>query len=144
MNENTPFFSKLQVDGNGAIRNSGEGNYVEVEGSVGGSGGAAGRQAAGAAIADAAGTDVDVGSRGTAGDRGSKPVVRHAKRLEELSKPDALRLIRVDGYVHAARMIEAEGAVERGITFRADGKRTAELTHKRGFDGPQNGVRERP
>src|ERR1700733_15334214 len=75
----------------------------------------------------AAGSDVDMRCSSLAGYRTRKRIIGNLPRLEIAAQPDSFGIARVDGYIHASGMIEAQSAVQVGLTFRTDRQRLLEL-----------------
>ena len=59
-----------------------------------------------------------------------------------LAQPDALRLVGIEGHVHAAAMVEAQGAVHGRFTHRADRQRLAEMSGEGPFHPGKHSCRE--
>src|ERR1035438_618265 len=65
------------------------------------------------------GSDVNVRARGFPRHRLAKRKIRNVVLSQVLAQPGAFRLVRIEGHIDAAAMVEAESAMHRGFTDRA-------------------------
>ena len=67
-------------------------------------------------------SDVNMRSGGFALDRTAESKKGNVQALQEAAQPDALGLVRVHGHIHAAAVVESQGAVYGRVAAGADGQ----------------------